>query len=103
MKTRYFERTNSYEIFENICFLDTLEIQTKLAENNALFGMEELSEGNVERAVRQYEKKINLIIGNPPYNANQKSENDNNKNKVYIDLDKRIKDTYVNLRFRSKN
>lgn len=96
IENAYFERTNSYEIFENICFLDTLEFQTKLG-NNALFGMEEFSEGNVKRAVRQYEKKINLIIGNPPYNANQKSENDNNKNKVYIDLDKRIKDTYVNL------
>lgn len=96
IENAYFERTNSYKIFENICFLDTLEFQTKLG-NNALFGMEEFSEGNVKRAVRQYEKKINLIIGNPPYNANQKSENDNNKNKVYIDLDKRIKDTYVNL------
>ena len=96
IENAYFERTNSYEIFENICFLDTLEFQTKLG-NNALFGMEEFSEGNVKRAVRQYEKKINLIIGNPPYNANQKSENDNNKNKVYIDLDKRIKDTYINL------
>lgn len=96
IENAYFERTNSYEIFENICFLDTLEFQTKLG-NNALFGMEEFSYGNVKRAVRQYEKKINLIIGNPPYNANQKSENDNNKNKVYIDLDKRIKDTYVNL------
>lgn len=96
IENAYFERTNSYEIFENICFLDTLEFQTKLG-NNALFGMEEFSEGNVKRAVRQYEKKINLIIGNPPYNANQKSENNNNKNKVYIDLDKRIKDTYVNL------
>lgn len=101
IENAYFERTNSYEIFENICFLDTLEFQTKLG-NNALFGMEEFSEGNVKRAVRQYEKKINLIIGNPPYNANQKSENDNNKNKVYIDLDKRIKDTYVNLSFAQK-
>ena len=96
IENAYFERTNSYEIFENICFLDTLEFQTK-SGNNSLLGMEEFSEGNVKRAVRQYKKKINLIIGNPPYNANQKSENENNKNKVYIDLDKRIKDTYVNL------
>lgn len=89
IENAYFERTNSYEIFENICFLDTLEFQTKLG-NNALFGMEEFSEGNVKRAVRQYEKKINLIIGNPPYNANQKSENDNNKNKVYIDFKRHL-------------
>ena len=95
IENAYFERTNSYKIFENICFLDTLEFQTKLG-NNSLLGMEEFSEENVKRAINQYKTKINLIIGNPPYNANQKSENDNNKNKVYVDLDKRIKATYIN-------
>ncbi|WP_432632351.1 type ISP restriction/modification enzyme [Brachyspira sp.] len=95
IENAYFERTNNYEIFENMCFLDTLEFQIK-SEKTSFFGMEEFNKENVERAVRQYKKKINLIIGNPPYNANQKSENDNNKNKVYVDLDKRIKETYIN-------
>lgn len=36
-----------------------------------------------------------MIIGNPPYNANQQSENDNNKNRVYTHIDARIKDTYI--------
>ena len=36
-----------------------------------------------------------IVIGNPPYNAGQQSENDNNKNRKYPALDKQIKDTYV--------
>ena len=27
-------------------------------------------------------RKISVIIGNPPYNANQQNENDNNKNRT---------------------
>ena len=95
IENAYFEKMNRYEIFENMCFLDTLEFQIK-SEKTSLLGMEEFNKENVERAVRQYKNEINLIIGNPPYNANQKSENDNNKNKVYVDLDKRIKETYIN-------
>ena len=95
IENAYFERTNSYKIFENMCFLDTLEFQIK-SDKTSFLGMEEFNKENVERAIKQYRKEINLIIGNPPYNANQKSENDNNKNKVYVDLDKRIKATYIN-------
>ena len=36
-----------------------------------------------------------MIIGNPPYNANQLNENDNNKNRTYDGVDKRIKATYI--------
>lgn len=36
-----------------------------------------------------------MIIGNPPYNANQQNENDNNKNREYPVIDKRIKETYI--------
>ena len=36
-----------------------------------------------------------MIIGNPPYNANQQNENDNNKNRTYAHIDKRIKNTYI--------
>ncbi|MCD8481043.1 MAG: Eco57I restriction-modification methylase domain-containing protein [Candidatus Cloacimonetes bacterium] len=41
------------------------------------------------------ERKISVIIGNPPYNANQMNENENNKNRAYPKIDKRIKDTYI--------
>ena len=36
-----------------------------------------------------------VVIGNPPYNANQVNENENNKNREYPDIDKRIKETYI--------
>ncbi len=54
-----------------------------------------LSEENVERVKRQNRKKISVIIGNPPYNANQQNENDNNKNREYARIDQRIKETYI--------
>jgi predicted helicase len=42
-----------------------------------------VSEENVERINRQNKRKISIVIGNPPYNANQANENDNNKNREY--------------------
>jgi len=54
-----------------------------------------VSEENVERIKRQNCRKISVIIGNPPYNANQLNENENNKNREYPDIDKRIKETYI--------
>ena len=47
------------------------------------------------RIKRQNSKKISVIIGNPPYNANQANENDNNKNRQYPEVDARIKQTYI--------
>ena len=35
-----------------------------------------------------------VVIGNPPYNAGQQNENDNNKNRKYEALDEEIKNTY---------
>jgi predicted helicase len=54
-----------------------------------------MSEENVARIARQNKKKISVIIGNPPYNANQLNENENNKNREYPEIDRRIKSTYI--------
>ena len=81
----YFERTKTYKGFEGICFADTLD----LSETN-LF-----SEENTVRIKRQKAAKLKVVIGNPPYNVGQKNENDNNKNRKYPLLDRRIKDTYA--------
>ncbi len=35
-----------------------------------------------------------MIIGNPPYNAHQLDENDNNKNRRYKIMDRRVRDTF---------
>jgi predicted helicase len=54
-----------------------------------------MSEENVARISRQNKKKISVVIGNPPYNANQLNENENNKNREYPEIDRRIKATYI--------
>jgi predicted helicase len=88
-----------YEPFENICFVDTLDnidgLITYKGQSKAggLFGS--VTAENAERIKRQNEQKISVIIGNPPYNATQNSENDNNANRKYPEIDKRIKETYV--------
>ncbi len=90
----YQQKMQKYVPFENIVFVDTLDNLGFAYENkqHSLFGM---SAENLDRIKKQNEKKISVIIGNPPYNANQMNENDNNKNRTYPILDKRIKETYI--------
>ena len=61
----------------------------------ALFNLGGLSEENWIRVQEQNAKPISVIIGNPPYNANQQNENDNNKNREYPGIDRRISETYI--------
>jgi predicted helicase len=89
---------NGYEEYPNLCFVDTLDNTAALkAQKNQhvgdLFGG--VSEENVARIKRQNKKKISVIIGNPPYNANQLNENENNKNREYPEIDRRIRATYI--------
>ena len=89
------QKMNYYEEFKNLCFVDTLDNTDALAyggKQHDLFG---LSSENSRRIVEQNKRKISVVIGNPPYNANQKNENENNKNREYPYIDKRIKDTYI--------
>lgn len=88
----YKQKMGEYEEFNNICLVDTLEHTSFYGKQMDLFA---LSLENTERIKRQNENKISIIIGNPPYNANQVSENDNNKNRKYPEIDKRIKQTYI--------
>jgi predicted helicase len=81
-----------YEEFEHICFVDTLDHAAFHLKQMDLFAM---SVENTQRIQNQNDRNISVIIGNPPYNANQQNENDNNKNRKYPAIDKRIKDTYV--------
>jgi predicted helicase len=81
-----------YEEFEHICFVDTLDHAAFHLKQMDLFAM---SVENTQRIQNQNDRNISVIIGNPPYNANQQNENDNNKNRKYPAIDKRIKDTYI--------
>lgn len=88
---------DEYVEFPNLCFVDTLDnvagLRKYSGHQHELFGS--VSEENVERIRRQNRRKISVVICNPPYNANQLNENENNKNREYPDIDKRIKETYI--------
>ncbi len=90
----YCEEMGHYEPFEGICFTDTLDLVRDRKT-------EMLSQADAARVEREKAAKITVIIGNPPYNAGQKSENDNNKNRRYLGrdgingVDDRIKATYA--------
>ena len=91
----YQQKTGEYKEFENLVFVDTLDNMGFgfAGKQTGLFTS--ISAENLERIQRQNKRKISVIIGNPPYNANQQNENDNNKNRAYPAIDKRIKDTYI--------
>ena len=56
---------------------------------------EQITEENSKRINRQNGRKISVVIGNPPYNANQLNGNENNKNREYPEIDKRIKESFI--------
>src|ERR1039458_5228776 len=86
----YYDLTSTYESFEGLCFVDTLD----LAEGSQ-HSLGFMTQKNAERVERQRRTPITVVIGNPPYNANQINENDNNKNRKYPIVDDRIQKTYA--------
>ena len=75
-RARVLRVDGEYEAFGGLCFVDTLELAKG---QQSTFGF--MTEENVARVARESEAPITVIIGNPPYNANQVNENDNNKNR----------------------
>ena len=88
IEQEFFQRTGTYLPFEGIALADTFELLEK--EQGELFTQE-----NTARVVRQKATDMFVVIGNPPYNAQQVNENDNNKNRKYEIMDKRVAETYV--------
>lgn len=86
-----------YVEFPGLCFVDTLDNTRALRKHaghmDDLFGS--VSDDNIKRIRMQNSRRISVILGNPPYNANQLNENENNKNREYPEIDKRIKATYI--------
>ena len=84
----FWEAIGDYEAFQGICLVDTFETAEKKQ-------LEIFSEANAERVERQRRAPIRVIIANPPYNAGQVNENDNNKNRKYQEIDRRVRVTYA--------
>ena len=91
IENAYRERAGEYSEFGNICWMDTFESGTKNYEKMT----EYMGYENVRRIAEQQKRRINVIIGNPPYSAGQSDYNDENPNLSYPHIDARIKDTYV--------
>ncbi|MCX7300154.1 MAG: N-6 DNA methylase [Rhodobacterales bacterium] len=99
IEATYAAVSGQYAEFLNLCFVDTLDnvagLGIKAGYQADLFGA--VTEENVERVKRQNTRKISVVIGNPPYNANQQNENDNNKNREYKRIDDLIRRSFVKL------
>ena len=91
----YTQKMGKYLEFENLCFVDTLDNMGFAFRGKQMDMFAPFTEENSKRIHKQNTKKISVVIGNPPYNANQANENDNNKNREYPEIDKRIKDTFI--------
>ena len=97
----YREKTGQYLEFPNLVFVDTLDNMDwegatgGAVQRQGAFELGGLSFDNWYRMQGQNEKTISVIMGNPPYNANQQNENDNNRNREYPAMDQRIKETYI--------
>ena len=79
-----------YVPFTNIALADTFQIH----EDGDIPDLNVFRENNAT-IERQKKAPINVVIGNPPYSAGQKSANDLNANQKYPSLDKRIAETYA--------
>ena len=88
IEQEFFQRTGGYLPFEGIALADTFEL---LEQQQTEFFTQE----NTERVKRQKSADMFIVIGNPPYNAQQVNENDNNKNRKNEMMDDRIAETYV--------
>jgi predicted helicase len=86
----YYQLTGQYGAFPGLCFVDTLELAKG---RQGAFGF--MAQENVARVEREREAPITVVIGNPPYNAWQLNENDNNKNRKYEIIDRRVSETYA--------
>ncbi|GAA6795281.1 hypothetical protein BTM500_12140 [Helicobacter pylori] len=87
-------RDGSLKNFKNIALTDSLDIYEEKNDKGVLsYFLEDLKE-NKEIKDTIEKQNIRVIIGNPPYSAGSKSENDNNQNLSHPKLEKRVYEKY---------
>jgi predicted helicase len=91
IESAYYGLTGEHLPFEGIVLTDTFQMN-EAAQGDLERGF---SEENSKRVKRQRKLPIRVVFSNPPYSAQQDSENDNNKNLAYPALDERIRKTYA--------
>ncbi len=80
-----------YEPFEGIVLTDTFQ----MSEGKDTLDVQGLFPENNSRVIAQNARKIQVILGNPPYSIGQNSADDENPNLKYEDLDASIERTYA--------
>ncbi|MDE0019373.1 MAG: N-6 DNA methylase [Candidatus Poribacteria bacterium] len=91
----YFERTGDYEPFPHICFVDTFDTVDLMDAPHQTGQFSFFTPENTLRVEEQRETPMFVVIGNPPYNASQNNENDNNKNRRHAAVDTRVRNTFA--------
>ena len=91
----YFEKMGRYAPFKHICFVDTFDTFELLDAPNQTGHFNFLTAENTQRVQEQKKTPMFVVIGNPPYNASQANENDNNKNRSHEAVDNRVRATYA--------
>ncbi|MDE0133242.1 MAG: DEAD/DEAH box helicase family protein [Acidimicrobiaceae bacterium] len=84
----YRERTGGYEPFSGIVLTDTFAHDPSALPGTGTLGY------NSARAHQQNELPIQVILGNPPWSAGQKSAGDDNPNVEHPHIEQRVRDTY---------
>ncbi|GAA9867293.1 DEAD/DEAH box helicase family protein [Helicobacter pylori] len=86
-------RDSSLKTFKNIALTDSLDIYEEKNDKGVFKFFEDLKE-NKDIKDTLAGQNIRVIIGNPPYSAGAKSENDNNQNLSHPKLEKRVYEKY---------
>ncbi|GAA6802394.1 DEAD/DEAH box helicase family protein [Helicobacter pylori] len=86
-------RDGSLKNFKNIVLTDSLDFYEEKTNKGAFPFFEDLKENKEIKSTIE-KQNIRVIIGNPPYSAGAKSENDNNQNFSHPKLEKWVYETY---------
>ena len=87
-----FKEAHDYMPFEGIVLTDTFLMDDELMHQQ--LGLGQFMAENSDRAKRQNNVPIQVIVGNPPWSAGQKSAGDDNPNIEYPAIEERVRATY---------
>ncbi|GAA9937210.1 DEAD/DEAH box helicase family protein [Helicobacter pylori] len=86
-------RDGSLKNFKNIALTDSLDFYEEKNDKGVFDLFKDLEENKEIKSTIE-KQNIRVIIGNPPYSAGAKSDNDNNQNLSHPNLEKRVYEKY---------
>ncbi len=86
-------RDGSLKTFKNIALTDSLDFYEEKNDKGVFDLFKDLEENKEIKSTIE-KQNIRVIIGNPPYSAGAKSQNDNNQNLSHPNLEKRVYEKY---------